>query len=281
MLKTTTALATILMLSTAPVMVSADDMSTSTNANAAVTVKTLPKSGASVSLDGTVESVSNNKNFTLRDATGATIDVESDQEIALNKGDRVSVDGKVDSTLLGFSKEIDASSIRITERANADMASEDTSRSTGNFLTDAQKATTGAIAGAGSAIGSAADSTVNATKNAASSVSDTASNAANSVSERASNMMDSSKEWHGGEYGSIDKLPEKGQVMIEAKVASVSDDMKRFVIEDETGETIDVHSSVAVNLREGDTVKVKGEMRDEIAGMGEEITAYEVSVNRQ
>ena len=273
MLKTTTALATILMLSSAPAMVNADEMKakTTTNTQAAMTVKTLPKDGASVSLDGTVASVNKNKkDFVLRDISGSTIDVESEQEISLNKGDKVSVDGKVDSEFLGLSKEIDATSIRITERASENIAANDNSKSSGNIFTDAKNATTGAVAGAGSAIG-----------NAANSVSNTASNAANSVRERANNMMDPSKEWHGGEYGSIDKLPESGQVMIEAEVSSVSDDMKRFVIKDKTGETIDVNSSVAVNVREGDMVKVKGEMRDEFAGMGEEINAYEVSVNRK
>ncbi len=260
MLKYTSALASLaVMAMTANAM--AEDTYMKSN------ISTLPKSGA-VMLKGTVDSVDGDKAFTLRDMSGKTIDVEAKQKLSVRKGDTVSVRGVVDTGMLGLTKEIEAVSVDVTKElvneANAKRGN--VSDKAGNAMNRAGNAVTGAAASAGNAISDGAKS-----------VGQSVSDAGDAVNTRAKNMMDSSKEWHGGEYGSIDKLPETGKVMLQGKVTSVSDDKMRFVLEDHTGETIDVHTQAAVNVRVGDTVKVNGMMDDEIAGMGEEIKAYKVS----
>lgn len=65
------------------------------------TIKTLPEKGA-VSLSGTVASVENEREFTLRDKTGTIgIDISSSQSVVLKKGDKVTVNGVIDNDITG------------------------------------------------------------------------------------------------------------------------------------------------------------------------------------
>lgn len=76
-----------------------------------VSIKALPEKGL-VKVSGTVDSVSSEKKFTLRDSTG-TVDVaiKSDQSASLHKGSGVTVVGYVNNGLLG--KSIDASQVEV------------------------------------------------------------------------------------------------------------------------------------------------------------------------
>ena len=87
-------------------------------------------------------------------------------------------------------------------------------------------------------------------------------------------------DWKGDQKGSIDNLAKSGSVSLRGTVESVDNDKKRFVISDNTGDTIDVHTNSAVELKEGDNVSVKGKMESEVAGIGKEITSASVQINK-
>lgn len=75
---------------------------TATSALAATTeIKSLPKSG-NVTLEGVVESVQNEREFTLRDNTGKIgIDMPKNQSVVLKVGSRVTVSGEIDRDIAG------------------------------------------------------------------------------------------------------------------------------------------------------------------------------------
>lgn len=90
----------------------------SSEAAASDTIATLPDEG-SVALQGTVDSVSGDDSFTLRDADGSTIDVKSVSSVDVKAGDQVSVNGQIGSKMLGFGKEIDEAEVMVLG-ANSD-----------------------------------------------------------------------------------------------------------------------------------------------------------------
>jgi uncharacterized protein YdeI (BOF family) len=76
------------------------------------TVAALPSTGL-VKVHGTVESVDNDKEFTLKDGTGSVnVDVESNQHAALKEGAKVTVIGQVSDGILG--KDINASDVVVS-----------------------------------------------------------------------------------------------------------------------------------------------------------------------
>lgn len=75
------------------------------------TIKSLPDKGE-VSISGTVASVENEREFTLRDETGSIgVDIASNQSVVLKKGDKVTVTGMVDSGITGT--DINASDVTV------------------------------------------------------------------------------------------------------------------------------------------------------------------------
>lgn len=82
----------------------------------------LPKEGR-VTLTGTIDKVRNGKEFTLRDKTGATIDIDTETRVAFRQGDRVEVVGMIDDFVLGIGKEVDASKVTLLEKADHSEAS--------------------------------------------------------------------------------------------------------------------------------------------------------------
>lgn len=90
------------------------------------------------------------------------------------------------------------------------------------------------------------------------------------------NASQDNQEWHGGEYGAIDRLPDEGKVTLSGIVADTDPDDNSFVLQDNTGETIDVHTMQNVTLNEGDRVRVSGMMEDEVLGLGEQIVSASV-----
>lgn len=78
-------------------------------ANGTISIKDLPD-GGEVSLTGTVDAIDNEREFTLRDSTGAIdVEIKSAESVVLKKGDKVSVSGTIDKGLT--STEIDAKSV--------------------------------------------------------------------------------------------------------------------------------------------------------------------------
>lgn len=74
-------------------------------------IKNLPKEGL-VKVSGTVSDVDNEKEFTVRDATGSVnVDVKSEETVALTKGAEVTVIGYVDNGMFG--KDIQAHKVLV------------------------------------------------------------------------------------------------------------------------------------------------------------------------
>lgn len=99
------------LLSTVSLVIATAALANSQPAQSTLTVKTLPPTGT-VSLSGTVDSVQDERNFTLRDRTGAStigVELQSNQSVVLKPGDSVTVNGAVDKGLLGT--DINASSV--------------------------------------------------------------------------------------------------------------------------------------------------------------------------
>lgn len=76
--------------------------------------------GNQVSLTATVDSVQNEREFTLRDATGTIkVDIESSQSVVLKQGDSVTVNGTVDKGVLGT--DINASTVTVNKKSASTM----------------------------------------------------------------------------------------------------------------------------------------------------------------
>lgn len=87
-----------------------DSITNSGDAAVAGTIAALPKEG-SVSLTGTVDRVSNDNKFILRDSEGKTIDIHTASNVNVEPGDKVSVNGNVKSELLGFGRQIESAQV--------------------------------------------------------------------------------------------------------------------------------------------------------------------------
>lgn len=209
-------------------------------AMAETTIKQLTQTGSNVSISGTVDSVQNANKFTLRDSAGSTIDVNSNAALNVKKGDRVDVSGTLNSELLGLGKQINAASVNTDVSATASAA----------------------------------------TKGTLTNVKESIKDGAHSVKETATNLVDKAQDKlapsAGGEVSAIAQLPDSGDVAIRGTVASVTNDKHKFTLRDNAGKTIDINHTQAMNVAAGDTVLVRGRMQDEVAGMGDEIQAYNV-----
>lgn len=75
-------------------------------------IDNLPKEGV-VELTGTVDRVSAEDRFILRDAAGETIDVHTASAVDVEAGDKVSVNGNVKSELLGLGREIEGAKVLV------------------------------------------------------------------------------------------------------------------------------------------------------------------------
>ncbi len=185
----------------------------------------LPEKG-NVVITATVDDVDSNTEFTIRDDSGETIDVESMTKLTIKEGDLVKIVGVMDDELAGIGREIDATSVTVVDAAD-EMA-----RSTDD------------------------EPSLNKTVEFASS--DT-------------------------EFDSIDALPDEGMVTISGTVEEVDIEDNSFKLRDRSGESIDVHPSKPLTVKEGQQVKVTGVMDDETAGMGlgEQIVSAKVTILSQ
>ena len=79
-------------------------------AEAASVIDGLPQEGT-VSLSGTVDKINNDTKFTLRDAAGEKIDINTSAKVAVNEGDSVNVDGRIQPEAAGMGREIIATDV--------------------------------------------------------------------------------------------------------------------------------------------------------------------------
>lgn len=84
----------------------------STSALAAVNDVKGMENGSQVNISGTVDSVQNEREFTLRDDTGTvSVDIKSNESVVLKRGDQVTVNGTIDKGLFGT--DINASTVTV------------------------------------------------------------------------------------------------------------------------------------------------------------------------
>ncbi|WP_020399536.1 hypothetical protein [Kordiimonas gwangyangensis] len=77
----------------------------------------LPEKG-NVMITATVDDVDSNTEFTIRDDSGETIDVESVTKLTIREGDLVKIVGVMDDELAGIGREIDATSVTVVDAAD-------------------------------------------------------------------------------------------------------------------------------------------------------------------
>lgn len=103
---------------TAALLVSTAAYAQTASVGADASISALPDSGT-VSLTGTVERVSNDTKFILRDAAGETIDVHTESKLSVKEGDMVSVKGEKTSEIAGIGNEIEKATVTVTDKASA------------------------------------------------------------------------------------------------------------------------------------------------------------------
>lgn len=74
----------------------------------------------------------------------------------------------------------------------------------------------------------------------------------------------------------IDQLPKEGPVVVVGVVAEI-DNKQEFTLRDSAGNTVDIDSSTELDIKQGDRVKVIGNIDDKVMGMGTEIDASSVT----
>ncbi len=116
-MKHTTALATILILA-GSLPADADMTKASASTDAVLSIKSLPTSGM-VSVMGTVEDVDGDRQFTLRDKYGHTIDVQSQSNLKVSTGDKVMVKGQMNNGFLGIGREITIAKVQAADTMHA------------------------------------------------------------------------------------------------------------------------------------------------------------------
>lgn len=89
------------------------------SSNDSSAIENLPKSG-SVTITGIVDRVSGDNKFMLRDSSGKTIDVNTNEEIDVDKGDKVTVTGDLSSEVAGMGKEINNATVADTDLEDND-----------------------------------------------------------------------------------------------------------------------------------------------------------------
>ncbi len=94
-----------------------------TSSNAALSIQALPKSG-SVQISGMVKDIKNDKKFILEDSAGKTIDVNSNANLQVKEGEKITVNGTLNSEILGLGKEINNATVsRSSDLDNRDTLS--------------------------------------------------------------------------------------------------------------------------------------------------------------
>lgn len=259
-------------------------------------IDALPKEGA-VSLSGTVDKIVDKDTFILRDASGKTIDVHTAANLNLQPGAYVSVKGEKTSEIAGMGEEIKAATVNTTAHAKTTAKAE----TRGTVEKTMDKLASGTPR--------SAEETPYAMKNNKADLPDTSYDVdvnrdkngdihvsserqpdlkRNEAGVPINNNPDSSVQ-HGTSakanvkadvnshvaLGTIDSLPEKGNVELKGKVARVGG-TDSFTLEDANGKTIKVETASKADVKAGDMVKVNGVMSDRLLGMGRQIESAKV-----
>lgn len=291
---TITALTASLLVSTAAI---AADTSVKSSIDA------LPAKG-SVSISGTVDRVVDNDTFILRDAAGETIDVHSASALTVKEGQQVSVKGEKTAEVAGMGEEIKAASI--TGGAMGKVAAKTTSTVGGLVDTAATKVSnvadkTERVAANATSVeptdtpysnknnkadlpNTAYDVDVNRDKDGSINVSadrtadvkrDAAGAAIHSDAVRADAKVDAKAS--APVLSNIETLPESGPVELSGVVSRVSGN-DSFTLKGADGKTINVQTASTATVKEGDSVRVDGQISDRLLGFGKQVEGAKVMV---
>lgn len=256
-------------------------------------IDALPEGGV-VTLSGTVERVSDEDTFILRDNAGKTIDVHTARVTPVNVGDQVTIKGEKTAELAGIGEEIRAATlVEFNTMAKADAKAD---------VKAQEPSVTDRIMASGPAVtptdtpyanrnnqntppNTAYDVDVNRTQDginiSADRTADVKRDAAGvalpAASVSKSNDTRSVETRTTASVNKIEALPAAGSVKLSGVVASVQGE-NQFTLEDSAGKTINVQTASAVNVKEGDSVNVSGMVDDRFLGFGRKIESAKVMV---
>lgn len=291
---TITALTASLLVSTAAI---------AADANVKSSIDALPAKG-SVSVSGTVDRIVDNDTFILRDAAGQTIDVHSASALTIKEGQQVSVKGEKTAEIAGMGEEIKAASI--TGGAMGKVAAKTTSTVGGLVDTASAKVSkvadkTERVAANATSVkptetpyaeknnhsdlpNTAYDVDVNRTKDGSINVSadrtadvkrDAAGVAIHSDAVKADAKVDAKAS--APVLSNIETLPESGPVELSGVVSRVSGN-DSFTLKGADGKTINVQTASTATVKEGDSVRVDGQISDRLLGFGKQVEGAKVMV---
>ena len=262
---------------TATLLITTAALSADTNVKTSAVAKLEP--GQTVTISGTVDRLSDEDTFILRDSTGKNVDVHTAGKLTVKQGDKVMVAGKVEDEVAGMGEQIKATSVTTisTNTAAHTEAKGDTKTSSmhvGDVDVDVSTTKTGETTANAGVAGGAVDTPYEMRQEKAPEVAsmdvkvdvDTHNNDKAAVATTAAATT-----------STIESLPKTGQISISGIVDRVRD-KDTFILRDSAGKTIDVHTTAQLDVKQGDKVAVEGKMKDEIAGLGREIVDADIMV---
>lgn len=264
-------------------------------------IDALPAKGA-VSISGTVDRVVDEDTFILRDASGKTIDVNGAAAHNVKVGQSVSVKGQKTAEVAGMGEEINAATVTggVVGKATTKAASL-TDKASEKFANATDK--TERIAANSNATepldtpyanknnqaelpNTAYDVDVSRTKNGGVEIStdrtadvkrDAAGVAIHQEGVKADMKADANVKADTSVLSNIDALPESGTVNLNGVVSRVSG-TDSFTLEGANGKTINVQTASTATVKEGDSVKVSGQIGDRLLGFGRQVEGANVMV---
>lgn len=250
-------------------------------------IDALPERGV-VTLSGTVERVSDEDTFILRDNAGKTIDVHTARVTPLNTGDQVTIKGEKTAEIAGIGEEIRSATVvefnemAKVQKAEPSMADRVMASGPAVTPTDTPYANrNNQNTPPNTAYDVDVDRTQNGIEISADRTADVKRDAAGvavpAASLNKSGDTRSVESRNTASLSKIEALPPQGTVKLSGVVASV-EGKNQFTLQDSVGKTINVKTTSAVDIKEGDAVNVSGMVDDRFLGFGRKIESAKVMV---
>lgn len=252
-------------------------------------IEELPAEGR-VTLVGIVtdDVQSGDRSLVIRDTNDDTIDVHFDTNLQLREGSTVRVTGEIEDEALGFGEQIVSARIQVTDRAAGDdrQNRNDSYNRSNNDRSDMRNSNMDRGDNRRDNVRNTRDMNADRNSNDENQNRRMAANdqeksggddAVMEAYRDAKENLDANK--RGEMKSAIDALPQEGNVSISGIVSSVEREDRSFTLRDSSGQTIDVHTRDRIRVAKGDSVRVRGVMKDEALGMGEQIVQATVTRN--
>lgn len=250
-------------------------------------IEELPAEGR-VTLVGIVtdDVQSGDRSLVIRDMNDDTIDVHFDTNLQLREGSTVRVTGEIEDEALGFGEQIVSARIQVTDRAAGDDSRNNNYNRSNNDRSDMRNSNMDRGDNRRDNVRDTRDMNAERNSNDENQNRRMAANdqeksggddAVMDAYRDAKENLDANK--RGEMKSAIDALPQEGNVSISGIVSSVEREDRSFTLRDNSGQTIDVHTRDRIRVAKGDSVRVRGVMKDEALGMGEQIVQATVTRN--